>query len=80
MHLRRLKSDYAKNCRAIVINLSANDAAHLHQHVFEPQMLGRKVSSLLKLVRLVAAAASSSGAAAADLTLDGISFFGVVIG
>jgi hypothetical protein len=75
-----LNLDYAEICRAIVINLSANNAAHLHQHMFEPRWPGRTVSSLLKLARLVAAAAGSSSATATDLTLDGVSFFDVVIG
>jgi hypothetical protein len=43
-------------------------------------MAGENGMSLLKLARLVAAAAGSSGATATDLTLDGVSFFDVVIG
>ena len=66
--------------RAIVIALSANNAAHLHQHMFEPQRPGRTVSSLLKLARLVATVAGSSSATATDLTLDGVAFSDVVIG
>lgn len=80
LYLCRLKSDYAEKCSAIAIDLSASNAAHNHRRMFEPRLLGRTVSSLFKLARIVAAAAGSPGAAAADLTLDGVSFFDVVIG